>query len=462
MKSNKINVRETLKYIPSIDEILIEIPLNSIPQEFYKSHINRILSIVREQVLNGHSIPNIRKHCLKLIKKNNSNIKNNSLRQIINGTGIILHTGLGRAPIDKKVLFSGIEKNYPYSNLEFNLQNGKRGDRNIHIKELFNSLCKSEDTIIVNNNAAAVILMLNSICENKEVVISRGQLVEIGGSFRIPDIMLKSKCKMVEVGTTNKTHLYDYEKAITEKTAAILYVHTSNYKVVGFSNEIQIADLSKISKKHNIPLLVDLGSGSIADFKSIGLTIEKIISKYIKQGSDIVTFSGDKLLGGPQAGIITGGKKYIHRIQQNSFYRAFRCDKIRISIMETILRTYYTKENIKESNLTIQLFKRKLSELHEMGKKIIDSLIDNSKYKISLEKSFVEAGSGSLPTEKISSYSILIISNKYKANHLYNKFLTAKSPVVGYINNNIFRIDLKAIPKDQINLLISSIRQCLK
>ena len=345
--------------------------------------------------------------------------------------------------------------------LEFNLKNGNRGDRNVHVKELFNSLCKSEDTIMVNNNAAAVILMLNSICENKEVIISRGQLVEIGGSFRIPDIMLKSKCKMKEIGTTNKTHLYDYEKAITKKTAAILYVHTSNYKVVGFSNEIQIADLSKISKKYNIPLLVDLGSGSIADFKSMGLSMEKIISKYIKMGSDVVTFSGDKLLGGPQAGIITGRKKYIKKIQQNSFYRAFRCDKIRISIMETILRTYYTKENIKESNLTIQLFKRKLSVLNEFGKKIISSFKNNKTYKVRLEKSFVEAGSGSLPTEKISSYSILIKSNKYKANHIYNKFLIAEPPVVGYIKDDIFRIDLKAIPQDQINLLVSSIKQCL-
>ena len=461
MNIKKNNVRETLKHIPSIDEILIELPLYSIPQEFYKLHINRILSTVREQILKGHSIPSIRKHCLDLIKENNSKIKNNSLRQIINGTGIILHTGLGRAPIDKNVLISGIEKNYPYSNLEFNLQNGNRGDRNVHIKDLFNSLCKSEDTIMVNNNAAAVILMLNSICEDKEVIINRGQLVEIGGSFRIPDIMLKSKCKMKEVGTTNKTHLYDYEKAITKKTAAILYVHTSNYKVVGFSNEIQIADLSKISKKYNIPLLVDLGSGSIADFKSMGLSMEKIISKYIKMGSDVVTFSGDKLLGGPQAGIITGRKKYIKKIQQNSFYRAFRCDKIRISIMETILRTYYTKENIKESNLTIQLFKRKLSVLNEFGKKIISSFKNNKTYKIRLEKSFVEAGSGSLPTEKISSYSILIKSNKYKANHIYNKFLIAEPPVVGYIKDDIFRIDLKAIPQDQINLLVSSIKQCL-
>ena len=224
MNSKKINVRETLKYIPSIDEILIELPLNSVPQEFYKLHINRILSIVRKQIIDGEKISDIKNHCFNLIKKNNSIIKHNSLKQIINGTGIILHTGLGRAPIDKNVLISGIEKNYPYSNLEFNLNNGKRGDRNSHIKDLFNSLCKSEDTIIVNNNAAAVILMLNSICENKEVLISRGQLVEIGGSFRIPDIMLKSKCKMVEIGTTNKTHINDYENALVRKISGLLYI----------------------------------------------------------------------------------------------------------------------------------------------------------------------------------------------------------------------------------------------
>jgi len=462
MSTNNLNVRETLKKIPSVDVILKQIPLNSIPLEFYKYHIKLILSSIRNQIINGEIKSNIRNYCFKKIRENNNKINNNSLNQVINGTGIILHTGLGRAPIDKKVLIDGISKNYPYSNLELNLQNGKRGDRNIHIKGLLNSLCGGDDAIIVNNNAAAVILMLNSISKNKEVIISRGQLVEIGGSFRIPDIMLKSQCKMIEVGTTNKTHLADYENAINSKTSAILYVHTSNYKVIGFSNQIKISDLSRISKKHNIPLLVDLGSGSIADFKSMGLPMERVVSNYISSGADIVTFSGDKLLGGPQAGIITGKKKLIETIYKNSFYRAFRCDKIRISIMETILRTYYTNNKIMVSNLTIYLFKRSQNELYQIGKKIINSVKNIKGHNLSINKSFVEAGSGSLPTEKIPSYSIHIQSDNLKPNQIYNKFLSTKIPVIGYVKENIFRIDLKAVPEDQINLLISSIKECLK
>jgi len=461
MSKSNVNVRVTLKKIPSVDEILTELSIPSIPLDFYKYHINNILSQIRADILNGKINSNIKKYCFQKIKENNKSISANSLKPVINATGIILHTGLGRAPIDKKILINGIEQTYPYSNLELNIQNGKRGDRNYHIKGLVNSLCGSEDSLIVNNNAAAVILMLNSICRNKEVIISRGQLVEIGGSFRIPDIMLKSQCKMIEVGTTNKTHLQDYKSAINKNTSAILYVHTSNYKVIGFSNEIEISKLSKISKKHNVPLLVDLGSGSIANFKSMGLPIEKAVSKYISFGADVVTFSGDKLLGGPQAGIITGSKIFINKIYKNSFYRAFRCDKIRLSILETILRTYHTENDISKLNLTVQLFKRNQNVLHKMGKQIITSCSNIKKYKISLTKSFVEAGSGSLPTEKISSYSIIIESEHIKPNDIYKRFLSAKIPVIGYIKNDAFRIDLKAIPNDQINYLISSMKECL-
>ena len=202
-----------LKQIPSIDEILIEFPL-SVPIVFYKYHINKVFDQIRNEINSGFISENIREYCFEKIKNLNKSIVNNSLNQVINGTGIILHTGLGRAPISKEILIDGITKNYPYSNLELDLENGKRGDRNSHIATLINTICKSENSLIVNNNAAAVILMLNSISQNKEIIVSRGQLVEIGGSFRIPDIMVKSKCKMIEVGTTNKTHIKDYSNAI--------------------------------------------------------------------------------------------------------------------------------------------------------------------------------------------------------------------------------------------------------
>ena len=340
MSAKQNKVREALKNIPSVDEIINKFQPTNTPLKFLKCSINIELSNIRSKILAGQNINDIKKYTFNKINKIFNKIKNNSLQPVINGTGIILHTGLGRAPISKDILVDGILKNYPYSNLELNLETGKRGDRNIHVSSLFNSLCDCEDSIIVNNNASAVILMLNSLCNKKEVIISRGQLVEIGGSFRIPDVMNKSQSKMIEVGTTNKTHIKDYEDAITENTSAIIYVHTSNYKVVGFTNEIDINELHLLAKKYNLPLLIDLGSGSFADFKYLGLPFEKMISKYIKKGADIITFSGDKLLGGPQSGIIVGKKNYINIIKSNSLYRAFRCDKIRISIMETILRTY--------------------------------------------------------------------------------------------------------------------------
>ena len=459
MNKNKSNAREALKQIPSIDEILLEFPL-SIPVVFYKYHINKTLSHIRQEINDGVLTENIKEYCFDKIKGLNNKIANNSLNQVINGTGIILHTGLGRAPISKEILIDGVTKNYPYSNLELDLENGKRGDRNSHISILINTICESEGSLIVNNNAAAVILMLNSISENKEIIVSRGQLVEIGGSFRIPDIMVKSNCKMVEVGTTNKTHIKDYTKAINSKTSAILYVHTSNYKVVGFSSVVEIFELSKIAKENNIPLLVDLGSGSFADFKKMELPIDKIASKYFKEGADVVTFSGDKLLGGPQGGIIAGKRNLIKKMYKNSLYRAFRYDKIRLSIMETILRTYYSSTNISEANLTISLFKRSKKELYEIGQKILKSC-KIKKFDIELIETTVEAGSGSLPTEKIPSYAIKVVSNSVKPLKIYDRFLKSKIPVIGYIKENSFYIDLKAIPENQIKVLISSIKECL-
>ena len=463
MNAKQNKVREALKNIPSVDEIINKFQITDTPLKFLKYSINIELSNIRTKILAGENINDIKKYTFNKINKIFNKIKNNSLQPVINGTGIILHTGLGRAPISKDILVDGILKNYPYSNLELNLETGKRGDRNIHVSSLFNSLCDCEDSIIVNNNASAVILMLNSLCNKKEVIISRGQLVEIGGSFRIPDVMNKSQSKMIEVGTTNKTHIKDYEDAITDNTSAIIYVHTSNYKVVGFTNEIDINELHLLAKKYNLPLLIDLGSGSFADFKYLGLPFEKMISKYIKKGADIITFSGDKLLGGPQSGIIVGKKEYINIVKSNSLYRAFRCDKIRISIMETILRTYYTSKKISDKNLSIQLFKRSRKKLKINASKIISGLSTEitKNYKINIVDSLVEAGSGSLPTEKIDSIAISISSKIKKANKLYQIFLKNTNPVIGYIKNEIFYIDLKAVTNDQIDDLIKTMNKVL-
>ena len=373
---NKKHTREVLKKIPSIDELLHRFSNSdiSVPIDFLKIHLNQELNTIRNDFKKGLNVEKPKSYIKQRISKLYNKISKKSLKPVINGTGIILHTGLGRAPIEKEILIDGILQNYPYSNLEINTKNGNRGDRNIHISNLISSICNTEKSIVVNNNAASVMLVLNSICYNKEVIISRGQQVEIGGTFRIPDVISKSQGKMIEVGTTNKTHIKDYENAISDNSAAILYVHTSNYKVIGFTNTVKIEDLSKVAKKHRLPLIVDLGSGSIFDFKSFGLPMEKMIKKYFDSGADIVTFSGDKLLGGPQSGIISGCKGLIDKINNNPIYRTVRCDKIRISILENILRTYYSSKEISDNNLTIKLFLRSETDLENNAKKILKKI----------------------------------------------------------------------------------------
>ena len=462
MKKQNKNVRETLKNIPSIDEILSTYQLN-VPSSIFKTYINNILDKIRNDIINGKEIKNIKVYINNKVKKIANELSSNSLKQVINGTGIILHTGLGRAPISKEILYDSINNTFPYTNLEFNLDTGERGDRNVHLVNLFNCLCDSESSLIVNNNAAAVMLMLNSLCENKDVIISRGQQVEIGGSFRIPDVIAKSGCNMIEVGTTNKTHLKDYKNSITKDTGAILYVHTSNFKVVGFTNSVKINDLSKLAKQNNIPLIIDLGSGSIADYKSFGLPMEKMVNKYIQMGVDIISFSGDKLLGGPQAGILVGKEKIIKTIYKNPIYRAVRCDKVRLSMMESILKTYYSSKNISDKNLSVQLFKRNRKELKQFALKILNKIPKKiiDKYKIEFNETFVEAGSGSLPNKDIPSIAIVI--KKYNnMTRLYKKFLACNIPLIGYINNNIFHIDLKAIPHEQSESLSKTINEVLK
>ena len=462
MNTKQNKVREALKNIPSIDEILSIFQKKyklDVPLDYFKFELNKELNYIRKKFKENLFIDNSSEFIKKRINNFYTRINLKSLKPVVNGTGIILHTGLGRAPVSKDILIEGILQNYPYSNLELNLTNGKRGDRNIHISSLISSICKCEQSIVVNNNAAAVMLTLNAICSDKQVIISRGQQVEIGGSFRIPDVISKSQAKMVEVGTTNKTHLNDYEIAINNQTSAILFVHTSNYKVIGFTSEVEIDKLSKLSNQHNIPLIVDLGSGSIADFKSQDLPMEKMVKKYFSMGADIITFSGDKLLGGPQSGIISGKSKWVEIIKNNSIYRAVRCDKIRISILENILRTYHTSKKITDKNLSVQLFLRTREQLRKNAKTILKKIPKkvNDRYNINVFDSFVEAGSGSLPTEKINSVALSFSNTDQSPEKIYKKFISLNIPIIGYIHKNKFNIDLKAIPDDQLDILIDSI-----
>ena len=463
--NNNNKARPELREIPSVDEIIDHFSGSMInaPYTLYIQIIRQTLETVRQEIRQGTSSKNIRKTTFSLIENALAKTSASNVQNVINGTGIILHTGLGRAPISQELMKNAISNVYPYTNLELDIKSGKRGERVHHVIGLLNALTGSESAVVVNNNAAAVFLMLNTLAEGKEVIISRGELIEIGGSFRIPDVILKSGCKMVEVGTTNKTHLRDYQDAINKNTGAIMVAHTSNYKVMGFTHSVDLVDLGRLAGKKRIPLLVDLGCGAIADFQNLNLPHEPSVLSYIKSASGVYSFSGDKLLGGPQAGIICGKKIYIRKIHQNPLYRVLRCDKLTFAILEETLRTYATPTSIHTDNLTMALFQRGSSKLEKIAKKLLKQLssIVVKKYAVEIKKTEVEAGSGSLPLEKISSMA-LVFKDGMKPSELSRKFRSASPSVLGYIHGNYFHIDLKAIPSDQENSLLKVLQDVLE
>ena len=467
MKNISSKTREVLKNIPSVDLIILDCYKNyniSFHYSLLKKIVKDEIKVIKSEIVNGSIIKEIKDNLYKRIFNQINYYSKNSLQNVINGTGIVLHTGLGRSPIDKKILNDTIKNIYPYSNLEFNIGSNSRGERNTHISYLIDSMTGSESSIIVNNNAAAVLLALNSLSDNKEVIISRGELVEIGGSFRIPDIIKKANCNMVEIGTTNKTHLKDFKRAITPNTGLIMIAHTSNYRVVGFTESVDIKEIIKLGKSKKIPVYIDLGSGAMIDYEQHNLPKEKMVETYIKMGVDLISFSGDKLIGGPQSGIICGKKTLIKKLYSNSMYRALRCDKFTISTMESVLRTYINHTGVRSDNLTFKLLTRGRKNIKRLAKKVLNSLDSKTikKYNIQILDSNVQAGSGSFPIENIESVVLMFSNKDIKPNTISNNFRKFSTPTIGYIKGNRFFIDLKAIPSDQIIDLIKSIQNCLQ
>ena len=352
-----MNIREVLSKLPSVDEVLGDENIIEILKEYPR---NLVLEEIRETIdLNRKSILN-QKDNLSNIEIKVENIVNDtvnrvrlkyelSLKKVINGTGVVIHTNLGRSLLSESIKDDILNTAFRYSNLEYDIEKGERGSRYSHLIETIKKLTNAEDVLIVNNNAAAVLLVLSTLAKDKEAIVSRGELVEVGGSFRIPSIMELSGAKLVEVGATNKTHLKDYEDKITEDTSVLMKVHTSNYKILGFTESVDISDLKKLGIKYNLPVVEDLGSGVFIDLSKYGLSYEPTVIDSLRKGADIVTFSGDKMLGGPQAGIIIGKKEYIEKMKKNQFTRALRVDKLTICALEATLRLYLDEQKaIKE------------------------------------------------------------------------------------------------------------------
>ena len=447
-----------LKELPSVSEVLLECKSSKSLNSKYMAYIIKSnLESYRRAAKKGSLKPK-RAQITQNILSEVERLTAPSLQSVINGTGIVLHTGLGRAPMKESTAKNAAKRVAGYTNLEFDLPTGTRGQRQDHVNGLLSALTGAQSSMAVNNNAAAVLLALNELGEGKEVIVSRGQQVEIGGSFRIPDVVKKSGCILKEVGSTNRTHLKDYEKAITKKTGMILWVHTSNYVVRGFTHDVSLSDLVQLGKKKRVPVVADLGSGALVDLSEKGIPKDMLVQDVVKSGVGLVTFSGDKLLGGPQAGLIVGTKTLVNKLKTNPIARAVRCDKWSLAFLEESLRSF-GDHGPSKNNLTVSLMMASRKALTKRGEIILSHLPKKAidKLGISLVESEVEAGSGSLPEEKLDSMAFRFKPNGISASKLATQFRMGDTPVVGYIHGHTFYIDLKAVIPGQEKELVGAI-----
>lgn len=377
-----------------------------------------------------------------------------NLQRVLNCTGTVLHTNLGRAILSNRAKENLYLLADQYTNLELNLSTGKRGSRYDHITDILKKLTGCEDALVVNNNAAAVLLILTALSKDKESIVSRGELVEIGGSFRIPNVMDFGGAILKEVGTTNKTHLFDYEEAINKNTALLVKVHNSNYTINGFTKTISAEELVPLSKKKRVPIYYDLGSGALFDFSSYGVN-EPTIKELIKSGVDILSFSGDKLLGGPQGGIIVGKKKLIDKIKKNQFLRAVRVDKLTLSALEGTLLEYLDMENVRINNPTINMLTISLDELKEKAQ-VLSKMFDKEGISFTIKKLNSLSGGGSLPDRIFPSYSLVLDSVENRSiPKLVDNLRFNRIPIIVRVKDNQLIMDLRTIKETDFELLVA-------
>jgi len=457
------------RQIPSVDELLvtsaIKSMLSAIPRTLVLRAIRQVLDELREEIRKApirDKMPDVElSTVVDQITRRASILSQPSLRQVINATGVIVHTNLGRSPVPKRVVTAFNSLAGCYSNLEYDLNTGKRGSRYVHAQDILRELTGAEDALVVNNNAAAVLIALDTMAKGKEVVISRGQLVEIGGSFRMPDVMRKSGAKMFEVGTTNKTTIRDYEAAIVSDTALLLKVHMSNFQIVGFTQEVSLEELVGLGKKYSIPVMEDLGSGCLIDLSRYGLKKEPTVQDSVEKGADIITFSGDKMLGGPQCGIILGKKDIISAIKANQLNRALRVGKLTLIALQETLSMYRDEEKAIRQIPTLRMICQSYPSVCRKAEKLrgLIGKIDTSNFVISLSDGFSQVGGGALPLEEIKSRLLCLSPRRLSASHIVEFLRSYDPPVVVRLEKNNVLLDLRTIQEKEVKIVAAAIQK---
>jgi L-seryl-tRNA(Ser) seleniumtransferase len=463
--------QEVLRKIPSVDEILsrpeISDLIKTYPRNVVVETIRSCLKELREKLLREDGLSGVDESFFSLdrlyplFKGELERQTRPRLRRVINATGVVIHTNLGRSPLHPSAIQHLIDVSRAYSNLEYNLDRGERGSRYDHVEEILCRLSGAESAMAVNNNAGAVLLVLNTLAEGKEVVVSRGELVEIGGAFRIPDVMKRSYALLREVGTTNRTHLDDYQEAIGPQTALLLKVHTSNFRVVGFTSDVALPELIQLGKQHHLPVMDDLGSGCLIDLTRYGLLKEPTVQEVMKTGVDVVTFSGDKLLGGPQAGIILGKKEVLDLVKANPLTRALRIDKLTLAALESTLLLYLDEKKAMEEIPTLQMLTFDRVRLKRRGKRLLKRLAGISGIEATLKEDVSQVGGGSLPLQELPTLVIAIRPLSSSVNDFERNLRKGNPPVISRISKEELILDLRTIFDEEIPLIAIGIQEAL-
>jgi len=465
VKLSTRKANHALRNLPSVDAILRH-PRSAHLQGWLAAQLitkmaREIVNELRQGLLDGNLGASAAEQMIEVavdrLARNAQDLVGDSLKKVINATGIILHTGLGRAVFAAETRKRLMEIAEGYCNLEIDLESGKRGDRQMHVARLLTLLTGAEAAGVVNNNAAAVMLVLNTLADRKEVIVSRGELVEIGGSFRLPEIIKKSGARLVEVGTTNKTRAQDYAKAITAKTAVLLKVHPSNFRIQGFTEQADLQEIAEIGKARGIPVVHDLGGGVLVDLKKFNLPEEPVVEDSIKAGANLVTFSGDKIIGGPQAGIIVGEKNLIKNVSRNPIMRAVRCDKITISLLESSLKLFLRPQDLFNQHSVLRMLSEPVDEIRARATKIAEMLKSLSGLEIIVEKSTAEAGSGALPVEPLPSYAVGIKAAHFTDASLAARLRQSEPAVIGYTRDGWLWLDARTVDNGEIEELVKRI-----